>query len=112
MCSSRDRPEPLSSTRPFIGRALRFRNAWIACADFAVVAGGLHWAAPIVRNRLRAITLLLNLLMSRTTSDSTGLRCVPTSRAFDGVGPSRVVPWNVPPACFHSARKPPAKNVE
>ena len=29
-------------------------------------------AAPIVRNRLRAIVLLLNLLMSRTMSDSTG----------------------------------------
>src|SRR6202048_2945235 len=95
-----------------MGSALRCRNAVIAADDFCVVAGGLPVAAPMVRNRLRAITLLLNLLMSRTMSDSTGLLCVPTSRALAGVGPSRVAPLNVPPACFHSARKPPAKKVE
>lgn len=40
------------------------RNAWITRLDCSGVAGGLPLTAPIVRNRLRAITLLLNLLMS------------------------------------------------
>ena len=55
-----------------IGSAFAFRNARIALADFSGVPGGFSLTAPIVRNRLRAITLLLNLLMSRTMSESTG----------------------------------------
>ena len=59
-----------------MGRALRCRNAWIARRRFGGRRGRFPFAAPMVRNKLRAITLLLNLLMSRTMSDSTGLRCV------------------------------------
>ncbi len=63
-CSSRDRPEPFSSTSSGMAMPLLARNARITPADCSGVAGGLPSIAPSDRNRLRAMVLLLFLLMS------------------------------------------------
>jgi len=65
---------------------------------------GVVMAAPSVRNNCRAMTLLLNLLMSRMISESGMDWCVEKSCALPPFTPSRDFPCSVPPSSCHSAR--------
>ncbi len=71
----------------------------------SIVAGAPSRPRPSVRKSWRAITLLLNLLMSLTTSASGGEVQVTQGTASMGQGASRTWPRSRPPASFQAALK-------
>ena len=92
--SVRDSPEPLSSTNCAEPQG---EGAWVEVASRTVRA--VASAPPKVRNSCRAITLLLNLLMSRTTSASGSEVQLCQMPAPAGQTPERTWPSSSPPSC-------------
>ena len=87
MRSMRERPEPFSIASSGIGMPLlREPLPDRRCAPCRVVPGAPLAARAQVRKSCRAITLLLYLLMSRTTSESAVSVAVASSRAPGGRG--------------------------
>src|SRR5882762_3750529 len=72
-----------------------------ARSDFSSVAGPPS-CAPSVRKTFRAMTLLLNLLMSRMLSASAADSQLDNKRAFVGTSSSRTRPDQLPPAWSHN----------
>ena len=70
-----------------------------------MLAGCLLLSAPMLRKSCRAITLLLNLLMSRITSASGRDSWTAMRRASAGATPSRARPRHVPPLASQRGRK-------
>ena len=97
---SRESPEPLSSTSAAAAGPSR---APAHCRTTSRAASGVpapRRVAPSVRKSCCAITLLLYLLMSRTTSASAG----ETDSKLGGVAgavPSRTLPPRRPPSSCH-----------
>ena len=79
---SRDRPEPLTITLAAAALPARPRSHWRSTSRAASGVPAPRWVAPSVRKSCCAMTLLLSLLMSRTTSGSGGER----SSKLGGVG--------------------------
>src|SRR5262245_11915312 len=65
-CSMRERPEPFSITRSAAARPFRASHFCTARLALRALPGAPPSSAPSVRKRCRAITLLENLLVSRT----------------------------------------------
>ena len=105
--SVRDRPAPFSiessgAAMPFtFSQWRRTSRAWCTCA------GGSYAALARVRKSCLAITLLENLLTSRTISASGADSCVCSSCAPSGTMPSRARPLQAPPISVHSSRSTP-----
>ena len=99
---SRDRPDPVSITMS-TARSPSFavNQARTASRAASAVPAPLI-CRPSVRNSCCAITLLLYLLMSRTTSASGGDATSKLGRVV-GAGPSRTLPVSAPPASRHRA---------
>jgi hypothetical protein len=104
MRSRRDSPEPFSSTSSGIAWPRPARKPLMDCAARTALPGCPVASAPMVRKTCRAITLLLNLLMSRITSASVRDSRLATSRAPAGMAPSRTRPDHVPPPLSQRAR--------
>ena len=97
---SRDKPEPLSITEPC---AMLPKRSASHSANTSRAASGVPWPrcnSASVRNSCCAITLLLYLLMSRTTSPSVGDW---TSKVggVAGATPSCTLPRSSPPISDH-----------
>ena len=110
MRSMRDRPEPFSITKSGRSKPRAFAQSRMLRAPRAARPGRLLSSASMVSSSCRAITLLLNLLMSVTIVASGAEVWVYSTRAFFGVGPSFITPLQVPPASRHKRAKVPANN--
>ena len=100
MRSMRDSPAPFSMTSS--GAAMpRSASHWVTTVRDASRVAELSRLALRSRNSCRAITLLLFLLMSRTTSSSVG-ESIPANATDPGATvPSRTLPAKLPPSWRH-----------
>ena len=107
---SRERPAPF--TRRRWGRSSPRRSSQAATTrrPLSVVPGGPKRSAPRVSSRLRDITLLLNLLIPRTTRASGGERWRCQAVAPSGTEATASPPSIRPPIPVHSARTTPFAN--
>ena len=97
---SRLRPEPLSTTGASLG-LIRVCHHWRSSSRDASVLPRPLFCRLSVRKTCCAITLLLNLLMSRTTSASGGELALNAGLRVAGTCPSRTRPVNWPPDARH-----------
>ena len=104
MRALRDRPEPFSITRSGASIPRACSQLRTAAAPVSGLAGAGDASLASVNSNWRAITLLLNLLISVMTWVSGGDCHSPTRRASGGTTPSRTLPLNVPPISVHSRR--------
>ena len=101
MRSLRDSPEPLSSTNSGAKIFFLASHSLTRSEERLALPGSLM--APTqasdesVRNNCRAMTLLENLLISRTTSARGGDSVLAINFALDGVGSSFTAPSHLPP---------------
>ena len=105
MRSSRDRPEPFSSTSSGMASVRLVSQSASARLARSGVPGWRAASLPSVRKSWRVITLLLYLLISRITSASGADSCSAMRRASAGTAASRALPLQRPPALSQSARK-------
>ena len=94
----RDRPEPLSSTKSSteVAAPVRSTSQRVSVSRAASGVAGSRGAASRARVKKSCcdIRLLLNLLMSRTTSASGGERSSKAGFKSSGAVPSRTLPCN------------------
>lgn len=80
---------------------MRSRHHWPSAVREASKVPRFFCVSPIVRNSCCAITLLLYLLMSRTTSASGGDSNSKAGFSPAGTRPSRICPPTRPPISAH-----------
>ena len=112
MRSARDSPEPLSITISGVRRPRASSHVAIVRRARSSVAGVRFGSVEVCSITCRAITLLLNLLMSRTTSPRVRGEVHVASTGSEAFTPrsTTVRPLQLPPAACHAPRKNPWMN--
>ena len=103
----RESPEPLAITSSGKSSPRLASQSAMTTSPAPTEAGLPNFSAARVSTSVRAMTLLENLLTTRTTSASVCDSCINNSRLCCGVGPRRMPPATLPPCCSHSLRNVP-----